>query len=246
MALSLLISAWLVGALGGLHCLVMCGGFVAAVAQRESGLSPQAATPVLPARVLATRGAVYHAGRLLTYTALGAGFGAAGSVALDTAALLPLQRGLYIAANVFLLLLALRLATSATGVAWLQRVGAVAFGSALPRLSPLLRRPGWSGRLLLGGVWGLVPCALVYSVLPLALFAGGAWQGAMVLLAFGLGTLPNLLLAGVALARARTLLGSSALRYVAAALMAGFALVGVARVLDGSGELPRTVFCLAP
>jgi sulfite exporter TauE/SafE len=246
MALSLLISAWLVGALGGAHCLAMCGGFVAAVAQRESGRLSATPQPLLPARVLAMRAGSYHAGRLVTYAVLGAAFGAAGSIALDTATLLPLQRALYLVANVFLLLLALRLAASATGVAWLQRAGAAAFGSALPRLSPLLRRPGWSGRVMLGAVWGLVPCALVYSVLPLALFAGGAWQGALVLLAFGLGTLPNLLLAGVALARARTLLGTPTLRYVAAALMAGFALVGVARVLDVSGELPRAAFCLVP
>ena len=51
----------------------------------------------------------------------------------------------------------------------------------------------------MGMLWGLTPCALVYSVLPLALLAGGALQGALVMLAFGIATLPNLVVAGYAL-----------------------------------------------
>jgi sulfite exporter TauE/SafE len=45
-----------------------------------------------------------------------------------------------------------------------------------------------------GMLWGLVPCSLVYSVLPLAFLSGDIWTGAALMLAFGLGTLPNLLL----------------------------------------------------
>ena len=36
-----------------------------------------------------------------------------------------------------------------------------------------------------------MPCALVYGLLPVAMFAGGAWQGALVMLLFGLGTIVN-------------------------------------------------------
>ncbi len=50
--------------------------------------------------------------------------------------------------------------------------------------------------VLAGALWGWLPCGLVYSVLVMALSAGGAVKGAMLLLAFGLGTLPNLLLMG--------------------------------------------------
>jgi sulfite exporter TauE/SafE len=39
---------------------------------------------------------------------------------------------------------------------------------------------------------------MVYGVLPLALVSGGAWQGGAVMLAFGLGTLPNLAAVDVA------------------------------------------------
>jgi hypothetical protein len=86
---------------------------------------------------------------------------------------------------------------------WLQRAGAKAFGAALPIVQPLLLRPGAAGRIAFGLLWGFLPCGLVYSVLPLALFAGGAWQGGAVMLAFALGTLPNLMAAGAVLRRAK-------------------------------------------
>ena len=239
MGLSVLISAWLVGALGGLHCAAMCGGLLAAVATRDG-----AAQPLLPARALAARQLTYHLGRIGTYAVLGSAFGAAGAVALAAADLLPLQRALYLAANLFLLLLGVRLAFGTPGVAWLQRGGATAFGMVLPIVRPLLQRPGPAGRIALGLIWGLTPCALVYSVLPLALLSGGAWQGGAVMLAFGLGTLPNLLAAGVLLARTRRALESRALHIAAAAVLITFALVGLWRVLYSPDTLAQGPFCL--
>lgn len=240
-ALSALISAWLVGALGGLHCLSMCGGLLAAVGTRDA-----LEQPLLPARVVASRQFAYHAGRIITYVLLGVAFGAAGALALSAAALLPLQRALYLTANVFLLLLGANLALGTPGIAWLQRAGAAAFGGVLPVLRPLLHRPGAAGRIALGLIWGLVPCALVYSVLPLALFAGGAWQGGAVMLAFGIGTLPNLLAAGVFLDRGKRVLERSPLRYAAAAILTGFGLVGIWRVFYEPGALATGPFCLTP
>lgn len=238
MRLSVLISAWLVGALGGLHCFAMCGGLLGAVATRDGATQPLVSGHVVAARQLA-----YHAGRIATYALLGAAFGAAGAIALSAAEFLPLRRALYLAANMFLLLLGVNLALG-TGVAWLQRAGARAFGVVLPIARPLLQRPGVAGRITLGLIWGLVPCALVYSVLPLALFAGGAWQGCAVMLAFGLGTLPNLLAAGVLLARAKRALEGKAVRYAAAAVLIAFAFVGIWRVLYSPGALAQGPFCL--
>jgi len=244
MALSLLVSAWLVGTLGGLHCVTMCGGFVAAMVARDAAGDGRASVPLLPARALMWRQGVYHGARVTTYTLLGAAFGAAGATALDAAALLPLQRALYVLANLFLFVLGLSLAFGGIGVAWLQRAGAAAFARALPALRPLLARPGAGGRVALGIVWGLVPCALVYSMLPLALFAGGAWQGALVMAAFGAGTVPNLFVMSAVLGRARPWLSGRTLRYAAAALLVGFAIAGVYRVLFLPDTLARGAFCL--
>jgi uncharacterized protein len=240
-AYSILISAWLVGTLGGLHCLTMCGGFMAALAARDAG---NGAVVLRPARVIVRQQLAYHAGRLATYMLLGAAFGTAGAVALQVTDLLPVQRALYVLANVFLLLLGLSLAARGAGVGWLQRAGAGAFGRVLPLLRPLLQRPGATGRIMLGLVWGLVPCALVYSVLPLALFAGGSWQGAAVLLAFGLGTLPNLGVAGLLFRRAGSALGRAPMRLAAAALLVTFAMIGIYRALDANHALASGAFCL--
>ena len=241
MAFSLLISAWLFGTLGGVHCLGMCGGFVAATSARDAA---KAGAPLLPAALIVRRQLGYHAGRVFCYAALGAAFGAAGAAALDAALLLPVQRTLYVGANILLLLLGLSIALGTPGVAGLQRAGAKLFGAVLPALRPLLARPGVTGRVALGLAWGLVPCALVYAVLPLALFAGGAWQGALVMLAFGAGTTPTLMAAGFALRLPRRALGQRGWRYVGATAIIVFAMTGIYRSLFVAGALAQGPFCL--
>jgi len=66
------------------------------------------------------------------------------------------------------------------------------------------------------------------------------------MLAFGLGTLPNLLAAGWVVGRARRWLDRNAIRYSAAALLAGFAAVGIWRALWGPLSLAQGPFCLVP
>lgn len=241
MALSVLISAWLLGTLGGVHCMAMCGGLLAATAARDG-----ATKPILPARTVAARQLAYQAGRISTYTLLGAAFGATGALALQGQDYLPLQRALYIAANVFLLLLGASVALAKPGSGWLQGAGGKAFGAVLTIAQPVLRRPGAVGRIALGLLWGLLPCGLVYSMLPLALFAGGAWQGGAVMLAFGLGTLPNLMAANLVFRRARRALDRKMARYAVAAVLIAFGLTGIWRVVYDPGALARGAFCLVP
>jgi len=239
MALSALISAWLAGLLGGAHCLAMCGGFVAAMAS----VSRPVAT-LHPARELATRQLAYNVGRITTYTLLGAAVGGAGGAAINAASFVPLQRVLFVVANGFLLALALAIVRRRDGFAWLQGFGTTLFARVLPAVRPLATHEGTAARVALGMVWGLVPCAMTYSVLPIALFAGGFLEGGAVMLAFGLGTLPNLLAAGWLLGRARRWLDRGAIRYGAAVLLAGFAAVGIWRALWGPLSLAQGPFCL--
>lgn len=147
MAFGVLISAWLVGALGGLHCLAMCGGFMAAIAARDGGAGG-ATAPLLPVRAIVRQQLGYHAGRVATYMLLGTAFGAAGAAALEAANLLPVQRAMYVIANVFLLLLGLSLATRTVGVAWLQRVGVSAFACSYSMSGRRTRRVStWWGTI---------------------------------------------------------------------------------------------------
>ena len=241
MGLSVLISAWLFGALGGMHCMAMCGGLLAAM-----GIRDRVAAPILPARTVAIRQLAYQIGRLSTYSLLGAVVGSAGALALHAADYLPLQRSLYAAANIFLLLLGASLAIAIPVTGWLQRTGAQAFGAVLTIVQPLMRRPDATGRIALGLLWGFLPCGLVYSVLPLALLAGGAWQGGAVMLAFGLGTLPNLMAAEFLFGRVRRALTRRMARYAVATVVIAFGLLGIWRVVYDPGALAQGPFCLVP
>jgi sulfite exporter TauE/SafE len=185
------------GMIGGLgHCIPMCGPFV--LAQAACGGDG-------PALVRA-RGALllpYHFGRMTSYTALGA---VAGGLA-----------GMVVAAAEFRWLLALFLALAALlfagrGLAGLARLfpqhrlaqlhhGSV-FGSAVARamagpLRPLFRDPrGWNGYVL-GIALGFLPCGLLYAALAAAAGTGSAVGGGLAMLAFVLGTMPNLLAVGL-------------------------------------------------
>lgn len=234
---SALIGAFLAGLLGGLHCFAMCGGWIAVVARPTGPIELQ------PSRALRAGQAASHAGRLTTYVLLGAAFGAVGGAAFAMA-LAPLQRGMYVVANALLLLLAFSLVARGVEFGGLERAGLAAFRKLLPMVTRLAPRGGLASRFTLGIVWGFTPCALVYGVLPVALLAGSALDGALVMLAFGLGTLPNLLAAGWTLARSRRWFADARYRYVAAAVIAGFALLGLYRAWFVPEALGQGPFCL--
>jgi sulfite exporter TauE/SafE len=80
----------------------------------------------------------------------------------------------------------------------------------------------------MGLLWGWLPCGLVYGALVAAAFAGSAEAGAAAMAAFGLGTLPWLLAAGVAAARVRDFLRLSAVRLAAGGAVLGFGAWGLA------------------
>lgn len=185
------LAVFLTGLLGGAHCVGMCGGIVAAISLQPGGKQPF------------TFHLAYSAGRIASYSAAGALAGLIGSAAFLSDTLYPVQQGLYFLAQVVLILLGLYLAGLNQSVLFLERVG----GGVWRRVQPLLARVmpirSLPQALAAGALWGWLPCGLVYSVLVSALASGGAGRGATLLLLFGLGTLPNLLLMGWAAASLR-------------------------------------------
>jgi sulfite exporter TauE/SafE len=183
------IAAFMLALLGGLHCAGMCGGFVGALQVHR------------PREVPAARlAAGYHAGRIVSYTLAGALVGLLGG-AMYAADVLPVQVVLLVAGS--LMLFAIGASLFGRG-AWLKRLEPLGLG-VWRLIAPYARRvyPPRSGAqaLVAGLAWGWIPCGMVYAALPLALVAGGPWQGALVMLAFGVGTLPNMLAVDVAVAR---------------------------------------------
>ena len=171
--------------------------------------------------------AAYNTGRIASYMAAGAlAGGAAGFAALPG-----LQEAAYWAANLMLVALGLFLMDAWRGLARLEQGG-----QALWRhVRPLLRRlgtPSTPGRMLAAGaLWGWLPCGMVYSVLVTAMLSGSALDGAAVMLAFGLGTLP--MLAGQS---ERGLLRMRRVRLLCGLAIAGFGLAGLARAAGGLPE----------
>ncbi len=159
----------LAGVLGGAgHCSIMCGPFVLAqVADRfGAGATNRVSTALL---------LPYQAGRIAIYALLGAvagGLGGAFTWLAEAPWLAP--AALLLAALVFALRGVGAIRIAGTG----RLLGRVAHGR--------LRGLG------LGLALGFLPCGLVYAALVAAVGAGGAFPGALALVAFGLGTLPSL------------------------------------------------------
>lgn len=214
------LSVFLVGLLGGVHCVGMCGGIVTALSLSSATNRP--AVPTLLA---------YNFGRVTSYALAGAIVGAIGASTILLNRFMPAERILYGLANVMLILLGLYLAGLSRAVLALERVGSVVWA----RLQPLMKRfipvRTLPQAFFTGAVWGWLPCGLVYSVLISALATGSAAHGALLMLAFGAGTLPNLLAMGLFAKRLQTLTRKPMVRLAAGLLVAAFGVWGLTRLI---------------
>ncbi len=218
-------AAFLVGLLGGVHCLGMCGGIVTSL---TLGIDPQnrASGASLFLQQLG-----YNLGRLLGYGAAGALVGGFGQMLLGAAPLHHAQRLLYGIAALFMIALGAYLGGWWMGLRYLERGGERLWRRIEPlgrRLLPIRSLPQ---ALALGFLWAWIPCGLVYSVLIWALSAGSAGAGALLLLSFGLGTLPNLLGMGLLVGAAAHWMHNPWTRRIAGGLVLSFGLYASWQVL---------------
>lgn len=211
-----LMSAFLIGLSGGAHCVGMCGGIVGAL---TLGL------PATPDRPFLGRWPfllAYNLGRLLSYVTAGMLAGGVGAWAMHLMAVHQAQLTLQLLAGLFMILLGLYLAGWWMGLTRVERVG----GRLWRRIEPLgrqllpVRTPAQA--LGIGLVWGWLPCGLVYSVLVWAMGAGGVLNGGLLMLCFGLGTLPALLTMGAFAATLAGFIRQPWVRQIAGALVIGF------------------------
>jgi sulfite exporter TauE/SafE len=217
------------GLASGVHCVGMCGGFVAA-------FSSSRVVPIVPQRNL-KRILLFNAGRITTYAVLGAASGILGG---ELAFALGAQSALYLLANVMLVAVGLYLAGATQFLGFLERVT----GPLWRALQPLRKT---RSAYLPGLAWGFVPCGLVYGALAAAAFAGGATGGAArsalggaaAMAAYGLGTLPWLLSAGFLVSFAR----KPILRRTIGAGVLAFGVYGLAQAGDVAGGLAGLI-CL--
>lgn len=212
---------FLVGLLGGTHCVGMCGGIVGALSMGGGRWSLHLA---------------YNTGRILSYGLAGALAGALGAASLGLAGQTTARLVLYVFANLMLVALGLYLLGATGALALMEKTGQKLWRRIQPLTRRFLPARTVAQALPLGLLWGWLPCGLVYGALASALSAGSAWHGAGLMLAFGLGTLPNLLLAGVVLGRFNHFVRNVWVRRFSGILVLGFGvygLFGVRHLLQG-------------
>jgi sulfite exporter TauE/SafE len=183
----LLLAVFLGALVSGWHCALMCGGIAAAI-ERPIALE----APLKAKSELFYLQLIMHLGRITTYVLLGA-LAASVGVVVWQQNLIPIQRPLFALTSLILIFMSIRLleigkSENLLGGRWLSSKIAGYWAKYLGRIA------SGPSRWFSGMLWGLVPCGLVYSILPLAFLSGDVLTGAALMLAFGLGTLPNLLL----------------------------------------------------
>lgn len=209
-----LFSAFSMGLLGGTHCVGMCGGLSSALTYSL----PEASRRGL--RLVGWQ-LLYNSGRLLTYVLLGL---AAGVVLSGVHELGGGGDVLRIIAGLFMMMLGAYLAGWFQALATIERLG----GPIWRRLEPVrkrllpVRHPLQA--IAAGMIWGFLPCGLVYAALGLAVTRAVPSESALVMLAFGLGTLPTLMATGTAAGQFRHFLQRPGTRKSAGILVILFGL----------------------
>jgi sulfite exporter TauE/SafE len=226
------IAVFLVGLLGGTHCVGMCGGIVSALTVQAPGGSRQ-----WPLHLS------YNLGRISSYALAGAVLGAVGGAGLLLNDMLPVQMALYVLANLMLVALGLYLTGLTRALALTERAGQMLWARIQPLTARFLPARSVSRALPLGMLWGFLPCGMVYSVLTTALLTGSALRGAGLMLAFGAGTLPNLLLAGFLLRRFRGIVQGRGVRLASGLLVLGFGVWGLYNATSLGGRLWQGIVC---
>lgn len=196
-----LVSALALGLAGAGHCLGMCGGIAAAL-----NLGGQRSLAVTLA---------YHCGRISSYTLLGGLLGlAAGSVDISAWTM-----GLRYLAGFMLIGMGLYIADWWRGMAVLERAGARLWQPVQAFSSRWLPVRRWPQGFALGLCWGLMPCGLIYSSLAWAATAQDAASSALLMMMFGIGTLPAMLATSLGADRLQAFLRQRGLKLVIALLL---------------------------
>ncbi len=187
MSHSLITMAFVTGLLGTGHCIGMCGGLVSALALSEAGQKGGWFFHLL-----------YNAGRITTYTFIGSIVGWLGSALAYTDKFKTLTRSLLVGSDIFVILVGLG---TAGLFGWLN-AAKLDFPGPMQLMTAatgqLRKLPPALAALPLGLLFGFIPCGYLYAVAITAAQSASVTTGALMLLAFGLGTTPSLFFFGSA------------------------------------------------
>ncbi len=197
-----------IGLLGSTHCVGMCGGIVGAL---NASLPKFRRRSVLS---LALHHLSYNAGRILSYAAAGAAAGLIGaqSTRMSLGVVVPVGE---LVAGLIMIALGLYLTGWSRIIARMEYAGQYTWKYIQPLGKRFLPVNTPTHAFGLGLIWGWLPCGLVYSALALSMLSASPSRGALLMLGFGLGTLPVLLMMGGAFEHLRGVVRSPTVRRLA-------------------------------
>jgi len=185
-ALPLLAVAFVTGLLGSAHCFGMCGGLSGLFAVNASVASLRSQIPMA---------VVYNVGRIISYAVFGIIVGALGKSIVGT---IPhLAAPVRLASGLLIVVVGLQVAFNWRFLAPIEKAGAKLWNRIAPAAKGLLPVTSLPKALGLGLLWGWLPCGLVYSVLLLAATTTKPVAGGLVMVAFGIGTMPAMIMTGL-------------------------------------------------
>ncbi len=222
-------AAFIVGLMGAGHCFGMCGGLVGALSS-QIPLDPKRNQL---AQILSYQFS-YNGGRIVSYVLAGVLCGAlAGGIgilfAVDNYLIV-----LRLFAGVMMILTGLYIARLWFGLLKIEAVGKRVWKHIQPLAQKFVPVKSPLHAVLAGMLWGWLPCGLVYSMLTWAVATADPLQGGLIMAAFGLGTLPALIGAGVATKNLALWLQHKAVRIISGLALIG---MGIQTIAVGLGQL---------
>jgi sulfite exporter TauE/SafE len=215
------ISAFIIGLAGGVHCVGMCGGIVGAFSY------------AIPKNTgILTYTLAYNFGRIFSYVLAGLLTGWLGQLFAQQ-----INQGIIIlqfVSSLFLFMLGLYVAGWWPGLSRIEIIGSKLWKVIRPWSKKLLPFTHPIQALPYGMIWGWLPCGLVYSVLTWSLASGSASQGAMIMLGFGLGTLPIMILMAMGFEKLRHYLQTTQAKILMGMLLMLFAILQIFQAISGS------------
>jgi sulfite exporter TauE/SafE len=223
------VAVFMIGLLGSTHCIGMCGGIVGALTMGLPEDVRQSPLKLLP--YLFT----YNIGRLVSYSLAGLVVGLLSSSVSEF-----FQVGRFpiggIVGGLFMVALGIYIGGWLQTMAPLERLGSHFWRLIEPFGRHLMPVKSPAQALGLGFIWGWLPCGLVYSTLALTATTGDAVKSALLMLAFGAGTLPMLLVMGGFAEKLQHFTRHRWTRYVAGILLIAFGAMILTKALSGGHQ----------
>lgn len=217
-----LTAALLAGLLGSAHCLGMCAGISGLFAVNSNITTLRSQIPMA---------VTYNAGRVASYAVLGIIVGTFGSLIVKATP--GIAGSIRLLSGVVIILVGLKVAFDLRLLNPIERMGGTLWARIAPaaqRFVPVTNIPRALG---LGLVWGWLPCGLVYSVLLIAATSARPVDGAIIMIVFGVGTMPAMVMTGLGAATLSQLMSRRGTRVGLGLLIVVLGLLTIAMPLTG-------------